>query len=101
MVHTPPAEQAVATPVPIYVEFAAGVSASKVIVVYKPFGASDWQKLELRRLGTGYGGEIPCQAVGRTGDLWYYVRAVDSSGETIAESGSRKAPHKVPIQNEV
>jgi hypothetical protein len=102
MVHTPPAEQVVLTAVPIYVELPPGVTASKVVVAYKAFGASDWQTAELRKLGRGYGGEIPCHAVGgNTGDLWYYVRATDSSGETVAQSGSRKAPHKVPIQNQL
>ena len=99
--HTPATAQAVLTPLPIFVELPAGLPAAKVFVMYKPFGATDWQKLELKNLGTGYGGEIPCQAVGSTtGDLVYYVQANDGE-DIVATSGSRKAPHRVPIQNEI
>jgi hypothetical protein len=102
IIHTPPAEQAVLTPLPIYVELPAGVAATKVLVMYKPFGTADWQKLELKKLGSGYGGEIPCQAVGSaTGDLSYYIQANDAEGDIVALNGSRKAPNKVPIQNEI
>jgi len=91
IVHTPAPEQAVLTPLPIYVELPSGVAAAKVLVLYKPFGATDWQKLELKKLGTGYGGEIPCQAVGSaTGDLSYYVQANDTEGDILATSGTRK-----------
>jgi len=102
MVHSPPAEQVVLTAVPIYVELPADISPSKVLVLYKPFGASNWQKLPLRKMKEGYGGEIPCQAVGSTtGDLWYFIQAIDADGDLLAASGSRSAPHKVPIQNEL
>jgi hypothetical protein len=102
MVHTPPAEQAVLTPVPIYVELPDGVNAAKIIVRYKAFGNPDWKTLELRKTGNGYGGEIPCQEVGSaTGDLSYYVQASDASGDVVATSGSRNAPNKVPIKNEL
>ena len=102
IIHTPASEQAVLTPLPIYVELPAGVSATKVLVMYKPFGTSDWQKLELRKLQDGYGGEIPCQAVGSTtGDLSYYIQANDAEGDVVALNGSRKSPNKVPIQNEI
>jgi hypothetical protein len=102
IVHTPAGEQAVLTPLPIYAELPSGVSATKVLVMYKPFGAPDWQKLELKKMGSGYGGEIPCQAVGSTtGDLSYYIQANDAEGDVVASSGTRKAPNRVPIQNEI
>ncbi len=102
IVHTPAGEQAILTPLPIYAELPSGVSANKVLVMYKPFGATEWQKLELKKLGSGYGGEIPCQAVGSTtGDLAYYIQAVDAEGDVVASSGTRKAPNRVPIQNEI
>jgi hypothetical protein len=102
IVHTPPSEQAILTPLPIYVELPSGVAANKVLLMYKAFGAPDWQKLELKKMGGGYGGEIPCQAVGSTtGDLSYYIQATDSEGDVIATNGTRKAPNKVPIQNEI
>jgi hypothetical protein len=102
IVHTPASEQAVLTPLPVYAELPSGITASKVLVMYKPFGATDWQKMELKKLGSGYGGEIPCQAIGSTtGDLSYYIQANDAEGDVVASSGTRKAPNRVPIQNEI
>ena len=102
LVHTPPAEQAVLTPVPIYVELPDGVNAAKVIARYKAFGTPDWKTLELRKMGNGYGAEVPCQEVGSaTGDLSYYVQVTDAAGDVVATSGSRNAPNKVAIKNEL
>src|SRR5205814_7909369 len=97
-----PAEQVILTPVPIYVELPDGVNAAKVIVRYKPFGAADWKTLELRKMASGYGGEIPCADIGSaTGDLSYYVQATDANGDVVSMSGSRNAPNKVPIKTEI
>jgi len=102
MIHTPTAEQAVLTPVPIYVELPDGVNAAKVIARYKAFGTTDWKTIELRKMGNGYGAEVPCQEVGSaTGDLSYYVQATDASGDVVSTSGSRNAPNRVAIKNEL
>jgi hypothetical protein len=102
MVHTPAPEQTVLTPVPVYVELAEGVEAVKVIARYKAFGATDWKTIELRKIGNGFGAEIPCQEVGSaTGDLSYYVQATDGAGDVVSTSGSRNAPNKVAIKNEI
>jgi hypothetical protein len=100
MIHTPAAEQMALTPVPIYVELPAGIAAVKVVARYKPYGTSEWKTLELRRLGTGYGAEVPCRDVGSTtGDFVYFVQATDAAGDVVSMSGSRAAPNKVPIKN--
>ena len=102
MVHTPPAEQKALTAVPIYVELPAGVVAVKVVARYKPYGTSEWKTLELRRLGMGYGAEVPCRDVGSTtGDFTYFVQATDATGDVVSMSGSRATPNKVPIKNAV
>jgi hypothetical protein len=101
MIHSPPSEQRTLTAVPIYVELPEGMTPSKVIARYKPHGTPDWKTLELRKMGNGYGGEVPCMDVGSTtGDFLYYVQATDSGGEVIGTSGSRTAPNKVTIKNE-
>jgi hypothetical protein len=100
MVHTPAAEQKALTPVPIYVELPAGAVAVKVVARYKPYGTSEWKTLELRRLGPGYGAEVPCRDVGSTtGDFLYFVQATDATGDVVSMSGSRATPNKVPIKN--
>ncbi|HSO00708.1 MAG TPA: hypothetical protein VLS89_20590 [Candidatus Nanopelagicales bacterium] len=99
--HTPTAEQAVNTPVPIYIEVPEEVGAAKVSVRYKPFGSKKWKSLEMQEVGDGWGVEIPCEDVTTTGDLKYYVIAKDEAGDPVGTAGSLKAPYRVPIKNEI
>lgn len=99
MVHTPPAEQAILTPIPIYVELAEDVKPTKVYVRYKAFGQTAWKTAELHALGSGFGGEIPCLDVGSmNGDLDYFVQATDASGDVVAAAGSAKKPLHVAVR---
>ena len=99
--HTPPAEQAVNTPVPVYVEIPEEVGAEKVTLKYKPFGAKQWKTAEMKPIGDGWGAEIPCEDVTTTGDIKYYIIAKDAAGDPAATAGSLKDPYKVPIKNDI
>lgn len=101
IVHTPVAEQAVNTPVPVYVEVPEDIGASKATLRYKPFGAQKWKSLDMEPLGSGFGAEIPCEDVTTTGDIRYYVIVQDEAGDPVATAGSLRAPHRVPIKNEI
>jgi hypothetical protein len=101
IIHQPPAEQAVLTPVPVYVELPEGVIASKVTIRYKAFG-SDWKSVEAQRRKDGYGAEIPCLDVGNTtGNLEYFIVASDASGDVAAFGGTRNQPYRVAIKHEL
>jgi hypothetical protein len=99
--HTPPTEQQVRTPVPIFVEVPDDISAEKVTLSYKPFGGDKWKNVEMTKVGKGWGVEIPCADVTTTGDIKYFIVAKDANGEQLASSGSRKDPYKVPIKQEI
>ncbi len=99
--HTPPAEQTVNTPVPIYIEVPDEVGATKVTLRYKPFGANKWKTIEMQKVGNGYGVEIPCEDVTTTGDVKYFIIAKDDQGDPVGTAGSMKEPYKVPIKNEI
>lgn len=100
--HTPAAEQAILTPVPVYVELPDDIDATRVEVRYKPFGAIEWKTLNLRRMGQGYGGEIPCRDIGTTtGDLSYYIQAIGPDRDIVGTTGSRNNPVQVPIRREL
>jgi hypothetical protein len=101
IVHTPPAEQMVNTPVPIYVEAPPGESFKKVKIHYRPYGATEWKVLELDRVKGGWGIEIPCLDVGTTGTIAYFIQGFDEAGDVGATSGSRQAPHSVAIVQEL
>lgn len=98
--HTPAAEQKVRTPLPVYVEAPDGTDVSKVVVKYKGAGMSDWGKVELTKMGDGWGGTIPCGAVTQ-GELDYWVQGFDASGSPTASSGDPKHPFSVPIRDEI
>jgi hypothetical protein len=98
--HTPPTEQKVRTPLPVYVEPPEGASLARVVVKYKGTGMSDWGKIELAQSGDGWAGLIPCGAVA-DGALVYWVQGFDSSGSPVASSGDPKHPFTVPIRDEI
>jgi len=98
--HTPIAEQAVNTPVPVYIEVGEDVTVAKASLKYKPFGASKWTTLEMVKVGSGWGAEIPCTDVTTTGDVKYYIVITDDGGEQL-KAGSQKEPYKVPIKREL
>lgn len=99
--HTPVPEQAVNTPVPVYIEVPEELGASKVTLKYKPFGATKWKTLEMNRVGSGFGVEIPCEDVTTTGDVKYYIIIRDEAGDPAAQAGTMKEPYRVPIKREI
>ncbi len=102
LVHTPPAEQATLTPVPLYTELPRGIVAARVQAFYKPFGSPAWKSLDLRQIGSGWGGEIPCLDVGSaTGALVYYLQAFDAEKNLLSWSGTRGAPDSVAIKSSI
>ncbi|MGH7437679.1 MAG: outer membrane protein [Polyangiaceae bacterium] len=98
--HTPPTEQKIRTPLPIYVEPPEGTSLAHVVVKYKGSKMDDWSKVELSKMGEGWGGVIPCGAV-MEGPLTYWVQGFDASGQPAASSGDPKHPFTVPIRDEI
>jgi hypothetical protein len=94
--HTPPAEQAVDTPLPIYVEGGAD-SVVRVVVKYKGAGQSSWKRIDLKKLDSGWGALIPCADVTQ-GTLRYYVQGFDDSKEPVANNGDSRHPYTVAIK---
>jgi hypothetical protein len=98
---TPPAESPVNVPLPLYIEPSEEVPLSKVIVRYKPFGATQYQSVELKKLGKGYGGEIPCADVTTTGDMKYFFAFTGTDGEPAGGMGSNKEPFRTTLKNDI
>ena len=98
LAHTPPPRQQVETPLPLYVQAPSDVGAAKIIVRFKAVGGRDWKTAPLRKMGDGYGGEIPCGDVGNSeGELDYYIQALDANGDLVAASGRSATPQRVAI----
>lgn len=94
--HTPPAAQAVRTPLPLYFEISGGNVATAAIR-YKGPGMREYKKLALSKVGDGWGAMIPCGDVTR-GVVRYYVQGFGADGSPVAGNGSAREPYFVPIR---
>jgi hypothetical protein len=93
-------EQELNTPIPIFVVVDEGVGATKVTLKYKPFGSTKWKSLDMKKMGKGWGVEIPCDDVTVTGDVRWYVVAEDGDGEEVS-AGSKKESFKTTVKNQI
>jgi hypothetical protein len=94
--HTPAAEQAADTPLPVYFEYGGGGALSRVILKYKGAKTAGWRHVDLKRLGGGWAGLIPCADV-TVGPMLYWALGFDAAGDPVATSGDAKNPITVPI----
>jgi MYXO-CTERM domain-containing protein len=100
-IHIPPAESRVDTPLPLYVELPEERRAWFAVLMFKPFGASAYERREMTRMGRGFGVLIPCEEVSTTGDVAYYFALFDEAGRLAGALGSPRAPFRVVVANEL
>ncbi len=100
-VHTPAPAQKANTPLPIYVEVpGGGEDIARVVVKYRGASMGDWNRIELKKMGEGWGGQLPCADV-TAGMMRYWIQGLGADGEPMANSGDPKRPFTVPIRNEI
>ena len=99
-VHTPASEQAMGTPLPVYVEYTGDQKLASVTVKYKGATSSEYKRVPLTRMGSGWGGLIPCGDVTR-GVMRYYIQGFDASNSPAALSGDPKRPFLVRIRTSI
>ncbi|MEO8878369.1 MAG: hypothetical protein ABI461_22450, partial [Polyangiaceae bacterium] len=98
--HSPALEQAVRTPVPIYAEYTGTEQLVRVIARYKAFGMTEFKPLELKKMGNGWGGTVPCTDV-LQGSLQYYLQGFNAQNDPIATAGDRNNTFKVPVKAKI
>jgi tetratricopeptide (TPR) repeat protein len=98
LAHDPIAEAQVDHPIPIYVGPQEG--ATRFLLYYKAPGA-DFTKVELKKMGKGYGAEIPCKDVKIAGKIKYYIQALDAQGDTVGGAGSKKQPLEIELKQKI
>ena len=96
--HDPVTEGQVGYPVPIYVGAQEG--AARFLLFYKAPGA-DFAKVELKKMGKGFGAEIPCKDVKIAGKIKYYVQALDAQGDVLGSAGSKKQPIEFDLKQKI
>jgi hypothetical protein len=95
--HTPAQEQKKDVPLPVYVEYHGSAHPASVVVRYAASGTNDYRRMQLARVGHGWGGVIPCGAV-KLGTLHYYFQGLDADSLPILDSGDKRHPYSVPIK---
>ncbi len=95
--HTPAREQAVHTPLPVYVEYTGTTPPAQVVVKYKSSTMTAFKRLVLGKVKGGWGGLIPCGDV-TFGVMRYYVQGFDAHGDPALNSGDPRRPYLVPIR---
>jgi len=98
--HRPAAEQAVATPLPVYVTTATTEPLASVVVKYRNDSMRSFRRAVLKRMGEGWGGTIPCADI-VAGTVRYYIQGFDKDGELAASSGDPNHTFFVPIRESI
>jgi hypothetical protein len=97
--HQPATAQSASTPLPVYVE-GGGAELTSVVVKYKNDSMRSFRRAVLKRMGSGWGGYVPCADV-VPGTLRYYVQGFDKDGELAASSGDPNRTFSVPIKESI
>jgi hypothetical protein len=90
--HEPVTRAKPGTGIPITVNVDPGLKFEKIVLAYRPNGASDYLGREMKQVDPGiYSAEIPPRAT--TGTLVaYYIEAQDKNGDPVAARGSADKP---------
>jgi hypothetical protein len=96
--HTPPAEQKVDTPLPVYFE-GGSRDATRAVVFYRLGSFGNWKSVELTKMGSGWGGVIPCGDV-QPGFMRYYIQAFDHR-KSVGGTGDGQHAFVVPIRADI
>ena len=96
--HAFPTEQEVGVAIPFYFEPPQTFVFKNAQLCSKAFGEAKWSCDVMRALGAGLAAVVPCERTMWTGNLRYFVRLRDASGETIESLGSAKEPFVVAVR---
>jgi hypothetical protein len=92
MVHEPITEAKKGSTISVTVGVQADLKFDKMVLAYRPAGASEFNGREMKQVSEGrYGAEIPSTATG--GDtVDYYIEADDAEGNAVATKGTVDNP---------
>jgi hypothetical protein len=67
-------------------------SVDGVVLRYRQYGDENWTRVDLKRVGEDWRGEIPCAELNRPGTWGMYVEAKDQRDNTLERIGARDKP---------
>lgn len=98
--HTAPAEQAVFTPVPLFMNAPADTDSVKLM--YRSPGQPKFRSMGLRRYKDGWAGEVDCESVSKTpGAMEYYFVMYDEMGRETGRVGDEFEAFNLPIKQTI
>jgi hypothetical protein len=65
---------------------------SGVVLRYRQYGDDNWTRIDLKRKGDEWRGEIPCKELARPGTWGMYIEAKDDRDSPLERLGSRDRP---------
>ena len=98
--HRPATVESASTPLPVYVEIESNDALVSVVVKYRNDSMRTFRRAVLKRVGSGWGGYVPCADV-VTGNVRYYIQGFDKDGELVASSGDPNHTFVVPIKESI
>jgi len=101
IIHDPISEGKKGSAISITVGVQPDVKFDKIVLAYRPQGASEFLGREMKEVSEGkYGAEIPTTAT--NGDsVAYYVEADDADGNAVANKGSTDSPLVISLGGKV
>ncbi len=87
------------TRMPIPVSCTSALNPAGGVLKFKEYGATDWKKVDMRKVGEYLQAEIPCNVTSTAGPLEFYVGATDAAGEYIDQYGSKKQPATINLSD--
>lgn len=98
--HAAPAEQAVDTPVPLFMT--APEDTDSVKLMYRSPGSPKFRSMGLRRYKNGWAGEVDCESVSKSpGTMEYYFVMYDEMGREMGRVGDEFEAFTLPIKNKI
>jgi hypothetical protein len=94
IIHVPPPESQVQTALPIYAELKEGIVANKMKIRFKT-DTGDWESLEMKKIGSGWGALIPCKNIGASPRMVEYFIQAYGGEDVVASIGAQTVPLKV------
>ena len=98
--HTALVEQVVRTPLPIFVEYSGEDAVVRVVARYKGFGMGEFKLIELSKMESGWGANVPCGDVSQ-GLFQYYLQGFTADNDPVAGAGDRDHTFKVQIRSKI
>ncbi len=101
IVHTAVTASAVGQPIVIQAEVPASLAAERVVLAYRPDGASDFVTREMDPFENSdwYQTELPAEATSGA-SVAYYILAQDAEGQVLAQNGTAAEPHIINLGGE-